>query len=100
MVEEKEVVCQRALEKALSEEFPKSNYSVNGYKEEAICLQKQRDSVWIVYVGIRNNKEECEKYDNVVEACLGMIRKICCGNDLTKDLSNSFLNMIVTDQIA
>ena len=86
MVEAKEVVCQRALEKTLSEEFPKSNYSVDGYQEEAICLQRQGASGWIVYAGIRNNKEECETYDNVVEACLGMIRKICCGNDLTKGL--------------
>ncbi len=93
-------ICRDALNTTLSAEYPSSNYSFNGYKEDAVCLQ-QEDDKWLVYVGYRNKKDDLKAFSNIVEACLEMIRIITGGNSSKmKTLSDSFFSKIVTKKTA
>ena len=67
MVEKKELKCIDALREVLSQNVNPGFYSLNGYKEEAVCLQRSDDG-WEVYLGERNNRYNLAKFDTVVEA--------------------------------
>lgn len=95
MVREQEMICTEALKETLANEFPVSNYSLNGYKEDAVCLQREGEN-WIVYVGYRSKKDDLKSYTNIVEACLEVIRSITGGNaTIISSLSDSFFSKIV-----
>lgn len=99
MVKEQVNMCKEALDTTLSTEYTSAEYSFNGYKEDAVCLQEV-DGNWLVYVGYRNKKDDLRSYSNIVEACLEMIRIITGGNSSKiKALSDSFFSKIVTSKI-
>ncbi len=56
----------------LNEEFPSIYYSLNGYSEEAVCIEKQEDA-WEVYIGFRNQKKENQIYYDLESACVRVI---------------------------
>lgn len=100
MVKEQVNICKEALNTTLSTEYASSDYSFNGYKEDAVCLQEDNDN-WLVYVGYRNKKDDLKSYSNIVEACLEMIRIITGGNSSKiKSLSDSFFSKIVISKSA
>ena len=100
MVKEQVNTCKEALKMTLSAEYPSSNYSFDGYKEDAVCLQQDNDN-WIVYVGYRNKMDDMKVYSNIVEACLEMIRIITGGNNnKIKVLSDSFFSKIIASETA
>ncbi len=100
MVREQEALCREALRETIANEYPISNYSLNGYKEDAVCLQQDGD-VWVVYVGYRNKKDGLKSYSNIVEACLEVIRSITGGNmEKVNSLIDIFFSKIVTTKTA
>ncbi len=95
MEEEQVKTCIEALLATLSAEYTSSDYSFNGYKEDAVCLQQDNEN-WMVYVGYRNKKDDLKTFSNIVEACLEMIKVITGGNsNKIKRLNDSFLSKIV-----
>ena len=47
MVREQVDVCKKALQDTLSNEYSSTNYSLDGYREDAVCLQ-ECDGKWLV----------------------------------------------------
>lgn len=91
----KESICLEGLDKILASEFPVNYYSLDGYSEEAVCLQKVDDSHWEVYVGIRNQHDDAIVYDDIIDACLGVIKKMVAGNLYEEQrLCNSFFDIM------
>ncbi len=63
-----------ALDAVLKERYPAYQYSLNGYKEEAVCLQY--DNGWVIFNGERGNHYDEVKCDTILKACLEFIRKM------------------------
>ena len=98
MDEEREKVCIDALEKLLEGSVPDTDYCIYGYCDDAICLQKD-GALWVVYAGYRNQKLEIEKYNTLIEACLGFIRKIYSESQQADTGSSMFLNSVISDKM-
>ena len=94
MDKEKELVYKRVLGEVLSSEFRTSYFSINGYGEDAVCLEK-KDDAWVLFYGFRNMHKDEEEFSSLLEACLEMIC-ILCNSDikLRHKLTNSFLDKI------
>lgn len=58
-----------------TEGIPSVYYSIDGYSEDAICIERD-DNYWIVYNGERGNKYNIKNYDNVIFACYNMIYRL------------------------
>ncbi len=94
MVREKELTCQKALEDVLKAEFPQCEYSVGGYKEGAICLQREGGG-WRVYNGYRNAQDNLSLHADIVDACLDMMGRLSAGDDRTfQRLEGSFFGVM------
>ena len=101
MVEQKELNCQKAVGMVLDGKYQPAYYSIGKYREDALCLQQESNGKWSTYIGFRRQRKLPEVYDNVVDACLSLIRRLSKGNDEeTLELSDNFLNLIIRDQIA
>ena len=71
---DKEDKYLEALNTVLKDEYPENYYSLNGYRECAYCLQKDRDNRgWEVYCGERNNHFDSNLFNSLYGACIGMI---------------------------
>ena len=100
MVKNKEMICQNALEDVLMTEFSKTMFSLDGYDEDAVCLKKDND-YWEVYIGNRGQKNERMVFDNIVDACLGVIQLLTPFNEpLRARLNNMFVSAVIPDKIA
>ena len=74
-------------------EFDKSEYSLNGEKDSAICLDCINNE-WVVYECEHVAKRDLKTYNNIVEASLEMIRRLANEDDINR-LTNSFLDAIM-----
>ena len=83
--------CLEVLNELLSESVPNRYYSLNGYGEEAICLE-QTDDAWTVYNGERGQKFDEKTFDNVVEAAIEIIYRF---RRYSPELKQDFLNRII-----
>lgn len=100
MVKEKEMICKNVLERVLKTEFSSNMFSLDGYAEDSVCLNKE-DSAWEVYIGTRGNKNELEQYDNIISACLAVIKLLTpCNESLRAGLNDMFANAMIPDKIA
>ena len=94
MVREQVEVCMKAIQETLSHEYSSASYSLDGYKEDAVCLQES-DGKWIVYVGYRNQKDDLKEFPNIIEACLEMIKMLTGGDTTANTISSTFFSKIV-----
>ena len=99
MVKEKELNCLQTISDVLSENVNPNYYSLNGYKEEAVCIEKGKD-YWQVFSAERNNRFDVASFDTVVEACLCLIHRVCPKREEGLLLKNEFLDRIVSTRIA
>lgn len=100
MVAAKEQSCKLALKEVLSSEFPNYYYSIdNGYSDDAVILQ-QSNNEWDVYNGFRNQKKDICHFDNIVDACLEVIKRLSSSDSVLKKLRNAFYDLIIVDKIA
>lgn len=53
----------------------KTDYSVNGFSDDKVCLEKKRSS-WLVYNGDRGRKFALNEYPSIYRACSRMICKL------------------------
>lgn len=65
----------KALENVLSKRYDKSEYSFQGYKECAVCIQ-YIDYKWHVYEGERGNHNNELICDTPLETCISVIHKM------------------------
>ena len=66
----------RVLKRTLDDVgIPSVYYSLNGYSEEAICIECNNGS-WVVYNGERGNKYNINKYKNIQDACANLILRL------------------------
>ncbi len=101
MAREKEIVFESILREVLCSEFSKGMFSFEGYKEEAVCMNKVNDYSWEVFIGFHGNKMELMIFDNIISACLGVIQLLTPQNDaLRSKLNNMFANAVIPDKIA
>lgn len=59
------------IEKRLKEKYQNDEFSVRGYKEGAVCLEKHGDN-WIVYKGFRKRRKDPASYRTLDEAYKAM----------------------------
>ena len=91
MEKKEEILCKKALKDILTTEFSKTVFSLDGFDEDAVCLDKTND-YWEVYIGHRGQKDKRMVYDNIKDACLQVIRLLTPSNELLETkLSNMFV---------
>lgn len=72
----KDDINLHVLKKVLIQsDIPAQYYSLNGFCEEAICIELSGE-YWSVYHGERGNKYEIERYANLNDACIEMLKRL------------------------
>ena len=97
MSESKEIVCLSVLDALLKENFSEDEYSINGSKECAVCIEKQ-NYAWNVFESERNSRNDEVQFSNVVEACLDVIERMFLSK--SEQAKSAFLDKIIVSQIA
>ena len=78
-----------ALGKALQKNnIPETYYSLHGYGESCICLQKQGER-WVVYEGEKEMKFNALDHSNINDACNNLINRIADKSNVEK-IRNDF----------
>ena len=98
MTHSKEEICILALSEICKSNFESDEYSLQGPKESAVCIEKIKDG-WSVYENERNSRNDSFLFDNVVEAALDFLRRLCAGINYNS-VKNSFLDLIIGQRIA
>lgn len=62
---------EKVSEMLIKEGYTQDMFSVHGYKDRSVCLEKN-GSNWIVYTGWEGRKNELSLYRTLDEACEGM----------------------------
>lgn len=97
MSESKELICINILNSLLKENFTADEYSLDGPKESAVCLEKANLS-WRVYDKEKNSRNDERIFSNVVEACLEMIERLFLSR--SNQAKSEFLDSIIISRIA
>lgn len=96
-MERREQICIDELKKIL-ECYDDDEYSLNGKKDSAVCLE-HNGNYWMVYESERNSNRRLKEYNNIVEACLDMIKRMSYGDDILI-MTNKFLDAIMRIRLA
>lgn len=56
-------------------DVPKVYYSINGYRDDAVCIEHD-ESGWIIYNGERGEKYNKEHFNDITGACKAMICRL------------------------
>ncbi len=68
--------AKEVLKEVLDNEgIPLQYYSLEGYAEEAVCMEKSDDS-YIVYIGEKGNKDDVSNHSNISKALLKLISEV------------------------
>lgn len=97
MSELKELLCIDVLNSLLQDNFDADEYSLDGPKESAVCLEHM-GTRWLVYDKEKNSHNDEKVFSNVVEACLEIIERMflskSCG------AKSQFLDSIIVSKTA
>lgn len=85
-----------ALDKVMAKRYPAQEYSLDGYQEDSVCLQKEGDE-WIVYIGERGRRFEEVKCKTILLACLEFIHKATSKIDVITEMEKEFLDFISSE---
>lgn len=88
-----EKTCLNAVDAVLRDYVPSTCYSIGSAKESAACIEKE-NSGWVVYDYERGNRFDINSYDNIVEACLDLIRRVG-GKAQSAKLIDIFLSDVI-----
>lgn len=72
---------------------PSVYYSLEGYSEDAICIEHNDDN-WIVYNGERGNRYNIKKYRNIQDACYNLILRLSESEEEYRQMRNVFAQKI------
>lgn len=73
--------------------IPPYFYSVGGYADESICLEKS-NSKWIVYMGERGNRFDVSSYDSLPIACERILDYVSDSKQQSNDMIHEFQQRI------
>lgn len=65
----------RLLEKLIEEYVPNCRFSLHGYIDDGVCMERT-DGGWLVYTGSRGNKDASEDFVDIKDACVEVIKRI------------------------
>ena len=57
------------------EEIPQDVYSLNGYADESLCMEKV-DKYWLVYGGDRGRRVDVQVFESESQACQNFLERI------------------------
>ena len=90
----REDICLNALAKTLEANNLTSRFSLNGYAEQAFCLERSKNG-WEVYTGERNNHYNSKTFTNILDASMELIRLLSFYSDEDK-LKNQFIDNLIS----
>lgn len=76
-----------------NEGIPQQYYSLEGYVEEAVCIEKNNKN-YIVYIGERGNKHSVSKHSNISKALLNLISKVTQNYAQEERVVEAFINKL------
>lgn len=88
-----ENICINTLNEVLENNGLRGYYSLHGYAEQACCLEKH-DNTWEVFGGERGNHYDSTIYNDVLGACMEMLRRLATHRDL-EILENQFVELLI-----
>jgi len=90
--------CIMILDGICKSFFEQDEYSLRGPKESAVCMEKTANG-WNVYESEKNSRNDFFLFDNVIEAGLDLLKRLCNNSDYTT-LKNQFFDAILEQKIA
>lgn len=82
-----------ALQVVLQGRYPGDSFCLAGYRECAVCLERNGAS-WVVYSGERGNHYDEMQCDTVLMACLQIMRKMSNNVEEISALEREFIDML------
>ncbi len=86
-----DALLDSSMEAILSARYPEGCYSLDGYREEAICMEKTKTG-WVVYTGERNNRFESTECKTHAEACFALFGLLTNNQDEIRKMSAELLD--------
>lgn len=94
-ITDKEKALLTILKELLKDNFPRANYQVGGYLEDAVCIEKKSDGIWEVYIGYRGRHDIYCEDKSLSSACVMMLWELSCDDEkLFDELKEEFFNKI------
>ena len=88
---------EEILKETLSEVLELNNLShlcsVDGYAEEAVCMEKSGTG-YIVYIGERNNKHDLKRYPKIISAFCDIISRLSESDEEEKKIRIEFMEKL------
>ena len=78
---------------------PNEYFSLGGYSEDSICLEKEQN-FWYIYLGERGNKVYIRQYTTLKDACRGLIEYFASGSKYKNNMLNDFDNELKRLEVA
>lgn len=75
------------------EGIPRQYYSLEGYAEEAVCMEKNNDN-YIVYIGEKGQKDDISNYSNISKALLRLISEVTESYAQEEKVVEAFINKL------
>ena len=88
-----EELCLNILDKFCKENFEQDEYSLYGQKESAVCIERTDDG-WLVYESEKNSRNNLFMFDNIIEAGLDFLKRMCSAEDY-KNIKHAFFDRLV-----
>ncbi|MCR5503672.1 MAG: hypothetical protein K6F53_11760 [Lachnospiraceae bacterium] len=98
MTIDKENKCLSELDAICRKHFGQDEYCLHGPKESAVCMEKRPDG-WSVFENERNSRYDDSLFDNIVEAALDFLKRLCKKEDYVQ-IKDSYLDAIIEQKIA
>lgn len=76
-----------------NEGIPGRYYSLEGYAEEAVCIEKNNKN-YIVYTGERGNKYNVSKHSDISKSLLNLISKVTQNYEQEERVVEAFINKL------
>ena len=88
----------KVLNEVLSNHYMPNEYSLNGYAESALCIEKTPDGQWEVYTGERGVRHHESKFGNILEACLVFLSWMGITKKEIANMREEFLSLTIDNE--
>ena len=94
----KEEFCISVLSNVCESKFDRDEYSIGSPQECSVCIERIADN-WGVYEKEKNSKNDLYLFDNIIEACIDFLRRLCRDEEY-KEVKSVFLDAIIIRESA
>lgn len=89
----------KALKKTFCKfKIPSAYYSLAGYSEDAICIERVHNAEWWVYDAERGNKYNKVSYDSLFDACSELIARISESDEEEEKMKINFRHNLYANE--